>query len=119
MIEWHKMLFRGRGISNFSNQKTEFEKFANFSNFFLSNRTNFELKFIEFFELFLPFRINRIAAGRKTITNTWDFEEKVYLFSSNEEILKFIQSSDKIESFKDLLKPLELDKTSSEPKKKQ
>ena len=55
---WEKVL------SNFSNQKTEFEKFANFSNYFLSNRTNFELKFIEFFELFLPFRINRIVNFR-------------------------------------------------------
>ena len=51
-------------LSNFSNQKTEFEKFANFSNYFLSNRTNFELKIIEFFELFLPFRINRIVNFR-------------------------------------------------------
>ena len=51
-------------MSNFSNQKTEFEKFANFSNYFLSNRTNFELKIIEFFELFLPFRINRIVNFR-------------------------------------------------------
>ena len=51
-------------MSNFSNQETEFEKFANFSNYFLSNRTNFELKIIEFFELFLPFRINRIVNFR-------------------------------------------------------
>ena len=29
-----------------------------------SNRTNFELIFIEFFEYFLPFRINRIANFR-------------------------------------------------------
>ena len=49
---------------SFSNQKTEFEKFANFSNYFLSNRTNFELKIIEFFELFLPFLINRIVNFR-------------------------------------------------------
>ena len=54
-IEQHKMLFERKRISNFSNQKTEFEKFANFSNYFLSNRTNFELRFIEFFELFCLF----------------------------------------------------------------
>ena len=68
IIEQHKMLFEMKGISNFSNQKTEFEKFANFSNFFLSNRTNFKLKFIEFFELCLPFRINRIVNFRIELT---------------------------------------------------
>ena len=36
----------------------------NFPNYFLSNRTNFELKIIEFFEIFLPFRINRIVNFR-------------------------------------------------------
>ena len=67
-VEQHKMLFERKRISNFSNQKTEFEKFANFSNYFLSNRTNFELKFIEFFELFLPFRINRTVNFRIELT---------------------------------------------------
>ena len=43
-------------MSNFSNQKTEFEKFANFSNYFRSNWTNFELKIIEFFEFFCLFK---------------------------------------------------------------
>ena len=57
-------IVRKRFCQIFRNQKTEFEKFANFSNYFLSNRTNFELKIIEFFELFLPFRINRIINFR-------------------------------------------------------
>ena len=43
--------------------------------------------------------VRQPVGGRKTTTNTWNLEEKELILF--EEILKFIQSSEKVERIKD------------------